>query len=157
MSRTLQALALLVSLGAVTRAAAQGVPFDSVRSLRCTTITSTNTDWAQGKPVVQVSAVVSMAPMVFDAINRQAGTGRMIGNAGATDVVVISNDAGFHFIEVTNSGNLMVTTVFRARAAGLPPGEFAFVHSRHWSLTVPDDAQSRIAPNEHQGRCAVLQ
>ncbi|MES3034075.1 MAG: hypothetical protein V4813_08760 [Gemmatimonadota bacterium] len=92
----------------------QTVHLDQVRSIRCETRSSVTTTWDHGVPMARVTATPALTPMTFDAIIRVAGRARLIGNAGAADVSVQTGDNGLQFVERTASGNLMVTTVYRA-------------------------------------------
>jgi len=98
-----------------------------------------------------------MTQLVFDAIDPTSGTARLIGNAGATDVTLSVNAKGLHFIEVTGSGNLMVTTVFRTAASHGAPGTFVFVYSRHFALGSAAGDSNATIPSQHHGLCAILE
>ena len=88
--------------------------------------------------------------MVFDSIDTQAGTARIIGNAGAGDISVVVTPVGLTFIEQTGVGGLNFTTVFThfvepenvARAA---------VTSRHLILV------GSPFPSQYHGTCVILQ
>ena len=88
--------------------------------------------------------------MVFDSIDTQAGTARIIGNAGAGDISVVVTSVGLTFIEQTGVGGLNFTTVFThfvepenvARAA---------VTSRHLILV------GSPFPSQYHGTCVILQ
>ena len=98
-----------------------------------------------------------MAPLKFDVINRAAGRARHIGNAGSTDVALLVGDNGLQFIERTGSGNVMMTTVYRAATTALLPGTFAFAHSRHFALMAPQPARFIVAPSMRVGFCTALE
>jgi len=72
----------------------------------------------------------SVGPMAFTlaSINVKAKTAQMVGNIGAETVTVISGGKGLHFLDITGTGNLVVTTVFSATDSS---GKFLAVHSRH--------------------------
>lgn len=76
--------------------------------------------------------------LVFDNINIKAGTARLIGNAGTADVIALSADNRLSFVEVTNSGNVNLTSVnFDFDAALLKA-----THSRHvGTIAVPMSSQ----------------
>lgn len=148
------AISLAIAPEALT---GQAAALDQVRSLRCETRTSVTTTWDRGVPAAGVAATPGMAPLTFDAIDRAAGRARLIGNAGATDVALMVGDNGLQFIERTGSGNVMMTTVYRAATTALPPGTFAFVHSRHFALMAPQPDRLIVAPSMHMGLCTVLQ
>ena len=54
----------------------------------------------------------------YDAIDLVAGTARVIGNGGSSDVVALNTGAGITLIESTPSGNLSFVTIFRANRVG---------------------------------------
>lgn len=137
--------------------AAQTVSLNQVRSLRCETRGSVTTTWDRGVPAARVSASPSLAPLVFVAIDREAGRARLIGNAGEADVTVVVGDNGLQFVERTGSGNMMVTTVYRAANTALPHGRFAFVHSRDFALVAPSADRLTLAPSMHMGFCTTLE
>ncbi|MBC7625278.1 MAG: hypothetical protein H7232_18075 [Aeromicrobium sp.] len=68
--------------------------------------------------------------LLYDAIDARAGTARLIGNLGASEVKVIERAGRLTFIEVTASGNVTLTTVYRTGAAAPYPA----IHSRHVGL-----------------------
>ena len=107
--------------------------------------------------MVTVSPKAVLPPLVFDGINTRTGKARLIGNSGASDVGLIANPAGLHFIEITGTGNVMVTTVFRALLPHTAPGTFAFAHSRHFAMTMLKDGGAAIQPSEHHGMCTILE
>jgi len=78
--------------------------------------------------------------LIFDSIDLTKGTARLIGNIGASDVVVIANASTLNFIEVTPVGYLNVTTLFH-----LP--EMPAVHSRH--VVIIDEPM----PSQRYGTC----
>jgi hypothetical protein len=65
--------------------------------------------------------------LIFDSIDPNAGTARLIGNQGAGDVKVVPADGQLTFIETTAFGNVHTTTVF------LNSKPFRAVTSRHLS------------------------
>lgn len=86
-------------------------------------------------------------PLIFDNIDPEQGTARMIGNLGGADIVVIPTPSGLSFIESSVTGNLLLTTIFPTRRAD---GEFFAVHSRHVLLI------SDPLPSQAYGTCKVL-
>ena len=65
---------------------------------------------------------------VIASINVEAGTAQIVGNAGASDVVLSLGADNMSFVESTPVGNLNITTVYTGTAAD---GRFLAVHSRH--------------------------
>lgn len=58
--------------------------------------------------------------------------GRMIGNVGVADVAVIANAFGLTFLEITDLGNVITTSIFHDPQ--LPSGSWTSVHSRHINM-----------------------
>ena len=84
--------------------------------------------------------------IVFDLVNHETGTARLVGNAGTAPVIAISGGGGVSFIEITPIGNVNMTTVYAWRNA-----EFGFVAvmSRHTTVGGP-------SPSQLQGSCRIL-
>ena len=128
---------------------------DGATSLRCFSGKGYSVSWDGGKPEFTLGAFPSEGEhMQFDAIDRETGRARLIGNAGAVDVEVVQTNKGLHFFERTETGNLNVTTVFALVPEQLPPRSFVFVASRHVDLGMPELGQSIIASQYH-GICKV--
>lgn len=83
--------------------------------------------------------------LIFDSINANQGTAKMIGNQGAEDVSVLFTSSGITFVEETSLGNLTFTTVFHQKPIGF--NEFAVIHSRHI------DMLGVIIPSQYYGTC----
>lgn len=64
----------------------------------------------------------------------------LMGNNGSAEVKIIQNAGGISFVEVTTSGNVMVTTITKSGDA---------VHSRNTLM------QSQLVPSQYYGKCAV--
>ena len=62
------------------------------------------------------------------AIDLAKGNAQLVGNLGASPLIVIRGSDGISFIERTPSGNMNVTTVYTTK---IKAGGFAAVHSRH--------------------------
>lgn len=80
------------------------------------------------------------------------GKGIIIGNAGSSDVAVIKHQSSIHFLEMTNTGNLMVLTIYNTwsdkekgfffvyqRRAWMWPHVAAGVYSTYWGYAKPWD------------------
>ena len=118
----------------------------TAKTLRCTIGPGASTDWASGRPVVQTSTWGKNNVIHFDAINTKKGRARLIGNAGAEDVIVWLTAIGLTFVEATPSGNINITTVF-ANTTGT---DYMYVHSRHVVLL------SEPLPSQYHGTCKRL-
>jgi hypothetical protein len=71
-------------------------------------------------------------------VDSAAGKAYMIGSVGSTDVRLVSNTDGLTFIEVTATGNVMVTVI---------SNEGQSVHSRNGLVL------GEIVPSQYYGRC----
>ncbi|MEP3113017.1 hypothetical protein [Nisaea sp.] len=65
---------------------------------------------------------------VIAAIDYAQGTAQLIGAAGAVPLALIKGNSSVSFVEVTNYGNVTLTTVFPDPNSKT---EFSVVHSRH--------------------------
>ena len=117
----------------------------NAKSLKCTLGPGAVGDWESGD--VKVAKQKWDSTMHFDSINPKAGTARLIGNAGSTDVAVIVTPAGFTFIEQTGAGNLVFTTVFASYKKNT--NEFQVVSSRHIAM------MGSPLPSQYHGTCKV--
>lgn len=115
-------------------------------SFRCTFGPGASANWDSGSVSINKGTfgqpnVVS----IYDAIDLKSKTGRHIGGAGASDVVVLTNPDAITLFEQTNSGNLVFTTIFRARSQ--QNGEHIAVMSRHVSI------MGDPLPSQYHGTC----
>lgn len=62
----------------------------------------------------------------------------LIGNAGSSEVEIIPNTDGISFVEITESGNVMVTAITKSGEA---------VHSRNGIMF------KELVPSQYYGRC----
>ena len=104
------------SAAAPTEPADKAAPYEiglkrllATRSLKCEFTTSATAKWDSGSPVSEAGP--DRLALVFDAIDIKKGEARLIGNQGATDVIVAATPAGLTFIERTDGGNFMMTSV----------------------------------------------
>jgi len=103
---------------------------NKLKSLKCEFPTSASNDWQKDAPEPIVEKGQKFA-FYIDGIGTSKGTARIIGNAGAKDLTVVSSKELIHFLETTPSGNLNITTVFDARTKD---GRYKAVHSRHMTM-----------------------
>lgn len=89
--------------------------------------------------------------MHFDAIDIKKAEARLIGNQAASDVVVAATPAGLTFIERTEAGNFMMTSVVPWHGN---EGDFAAVTSRH--IVLAGFYRAPIA-SQLYGACKVFQ
>ena len=119
------------------------------QSVRCEWGRGTIVSWDEGRPSLEQGNFGKDAGIVFDSIDTQAGTARIIGNAAAGDIRVVETPVGLTFIEQAPAGGLNFTTVF---AHFVEPGNVALaaVTSRHLSFVSP-------FPSQYHGTCVILQ
>lgn len=106
---------------------AEEASLSKLKSLKCEFPTSATSDWQKDVPKPKIEKGQKFS-FHIDGINTSKGTARIIGNAGAEDLMVVSTQESIHFLETTPSGNLNITTVFDARTKD---GRYKAVHSRH--------------------------
>lgn len=81
---------------------------------------------------------------IIDNIDLKAGKARLIGNLGGQDVVAIPGLDILSFIQVTDSGNVMSTSIFIEQNA---EGNYLSVHSRNMhAANIP-------MPSQYYGTC----
>jgi hypothetical protein len=86
--------------------------------------------------------------ITFDQIDLKKGSGRMIGNAGAENVQVLSGDNSIHIFERTMTGNMNITTIFNTGKSNLT--NYPVVHSRHVNI------MDGPLPSQYVGFCKKL-
>ena len=146
--RTTLLLAALTLLPAVAFAQAADLLF-SARTLTCEWGQGTTAKWTDGGPP-SLSQGSFGAGTIFDAIDTEAGTARIIGNSGSGDVSVVVTLVGLTFIEQTPVGGLTVTTVFTHFIEPENTARIA-VTSRHITLV------GSPFPSQYHGSCEILQ
>ena len=146
--RTTLLLAALTLLPAVAFAQAADLLF-SARTLTCEWGQGTSAKWTDGGPP-SLSQGSFGAGTIFDAIDTEAGTARIIGNAGSGDVNVVVTPVGLTFIEKTGVGGLNFTTVFTHFVEPENVARVA-VTSRHITLF------GSPFPSQYHGTCVILQ
>jgi hypothetical protein len=82
----------------------------SAKSLKCEFPTGYSAVWKDDSPKIKKESDSMM--LHFDSINLRTSKPRVIGNQAAGDVSVISTASSITFVEVTEFGNLISTTVF---------------------------------------------
>ena len=118
------------------------------QSIRCELGQGTTVSWDRGRPSFEQSSFG--VEMVFDSIDTQAGTARIIGNAAAADISVVVTPVGLTFIEQVPSGGMNFTTVF-AHFVELENVALAAVTSRHLNII------NSPRPSQFHGTCVILQ
>jgi hypothetical protein len=81
----------------------------------------------------------------FAGLNPQQGKAQMVGNVGASDVRFWKGAWTWNFVEVTDTGNVMTTTVFETSNGK----DYPAVHSRHTSVA------GEPFPSQYRGICSA--
>ena len=128
--------------------AQSGTPsrFALTRTFRCLFPVHARADMRTDAP--QPTVARENFELTFDQIDRHAGTGRMIGNQGGSDVSVVVAAEGITIIEVLGSGFLQITAIYSAQNED---GRYKAVHSRHSAALGGEPV-----PSQYYGSCAAL-
>jgi hypothetical protein len=102
----------------------------AAKSLKCQFTFGAAGKWKGDK--IKIEKVSDDWTMYFDSIDLKNNKARLIGSVGATDVTAIPSLQGIHFLEQTDSGNIMLTTVFFDNEKGI--ANYIAVTSRHIAL-----------------------
>jgi hypothetical protein len=114
----------------------------NMKSLRCTFGPGTYGDWKGGNLKIGKN---SLGTLQFDSIDVKTNTARMIGNVAAGNVTVFLTPAGLTFVEQTDSGNMIFSTVFASYKKNTT--DFIAVTSRHI------DMLDGPLPSQYHGSC----
>jgi hypothetical protein len=129
--------------------AAAGSAAQEKLTFRCNLGPGASANWDSGSVSVEKDTFGKPnVELTFDAIDLKAGTGRIIGNAGGSDLVVLGGSEAITLIEQTGSGNFVFTTIFKATAKR--NGEYIAVMSRHISMP------GGPLPSQYHGTCTRL-
>ena len=115
------------------------------KCLKCSFKEGVSTSW-HGKGV-KVESDQWKGDTIFDSIDIKQGKARIVGNQGASDVILIGSPSGVTFVESTGIGNMVFTTVFPFYKPGT--NEFCAVMSRHMNL------MTEALPSQYYGTCKV--
>lgn len=116
----------------------------SAKTLRCAFPEGTQAEF-KGESIEKTASSMDSL-IIFDSINVESGTARMIGNVGAVDVTATISFHGVSFLEVTDTGNIVITTAYVGDSITLFPA----VMSRHLTiLQVP-------FPSQQYGWCEIF-
>lgn len=127
-------------------------------SIRCQFEEGTKATYDDGR--VNIETAEEEEEVTFDSIDPESGTARLIADMGATDVRVMRTEVGLTFLDVTDAGNPVTTTVF----AFVVPGDrsrYIAVDSHHmgwpatWSWPEPDTAP--VFALQYHGTCEILE
>lgn len=122
---------------------------NAVKSVRCAFTTLATGNWRDGAAVVETKQT-KMA-LGFDSVNTDDGTARMLGDFGASDIIVRLSEGTLHFVQSFREGPLYTTTIFPFESR---PGYFRAVHTRHeyTEVSVPGFTSR---PEQYYGECEI--
>jgi hypothetical protein len=142
------ALLVVAAMSPYRPAAAQIGPGESsmqalraARSLKCSFPLDASAAWDGDEP--KVKSATQEFGFHIDGIDPDKRTARLIGNAGANDVLAVYGPDSISFVEVVPLGAVNLTTVHAWRDKG---GHFKAVHSRHTAIGGP-------SPSQNYGHC----
>ncbi len=142
-------LALLALLWSV---AVQANELVAVKTLRCSFdvgFTAEYNDKLKVKNVEKDQKPFSDTDIVYDSIDPKSGTARVIGRIGTETVAILLGDKVIHFLEITETGNLVATSVFQIENAKAYP----VIMSRHIGSILGDDSP---IISQNFGTCVAL-
>ena len=118
----------------------------SAKTLRCAFSIRSSADSRRGdlKPSIEASSMV----FVFDSIDLQESSARAVGNQGSSNEIALRTPSGITFIEKTNTGNHVFTTVFSG--SGNTSLAFHAVTSRHMEM------MGVVVISQWYGACEIL-
>ncbi len=118
----------------------------SATTMRCTFSVGSSADSRDGylKPSIQDSKM----SFVLDSIDLRGAKARAIGSQGASNEIALETASGITFIEKTDTGNQVFTTVFAG--ASKIPSVFHAVTSRHMEM------MGVVVVSQWYGVCEIL-
>jgi len=115
-------------------------------SVRCKFSDGQVTDFDKSLPNTKRTS--DMSDLVYDQIDTNKNSARLIGNIGVETVRAIAGSNSVHLIEITGSGNMNIATIFGTNK--LNSNSFPVVHSRHMMTS------SGALPSQYLGLCTKL-
>lgn len=122
--------------------------FSQSLSFRCNFTDGQITNFDTGAPTTKHES--KFTELVYDQIDTVKKSARLIGNVGVAEVQVVEGSQLLHLVEITNSGNLNLTTIFFTDKSKLS-GTYPVVHSRHLKTSA-----SGPLPSQYIGLCREL-
>jgi hypothetical protein len=120
----------------------------NAKSIKCEFSNGMRSDWSKGKLETKQDSIEGS--IHFDSINFGVRQARLIGNSSSVDVTAVLTAEVVTFIEQTDSGNLIFTSIFPEYKKGT--SEFVAVMSRHVNLHYLGGP----TPSQYYGVCKVL-
>jgi len=123
------------------------IVFSQTLSFRCNFTDGIVTNFDKGIPITKRDT--KFTELVFDQIDVSKKTARLIGNIGVAQIQALDGSDSINLVEITNSGNLNITTIFLT-GKGKSVGAFPVVHSRHMNTSLSP------LPSQYIGLCREL-
>ena len=132
-------------------AAQQPVPIAEFQTFRCEFSEGEGRQVVDGKTTDRRGDRFS-EPLIIDSINYKSRTARLVGNAGGSDLMLLSDGRlAVTFVEHTEPGGVVVLTIFK-HAAGFDVYHRA-VMSRHLPFNAPVGS---LSMTQYYGTCRGL-
>ena len=124
----------------------------SVKTLKCVFSVYVTAAWKEGAPQAQVKMTEIL--QTFSSIDAEGGTARSSAIATGADIVARLSTFSLHFLEVTSSGSLKVTTVFNQESR---PGKLKAVYTQHdyLRMSIPGLFEAEPTVSQYYGECEV--
>ena len=122
----------------------------AAKTLKCKFSTMATGDWAEGGKT-KLTVAPAKVDVAFSSIDVDEGTAEADGGYGNTFISVKYAHGYLHFMQISDSGPLYVTTVLATETA---PGHFKAIHTRHeWTAASIPGFTSR--PEMYVGECVA--
>jgi hypothetical protein len=117
---------LLLVMGGANAVAQDSARLFATKTFRCVFTLSASVNMDGDVP--KVGSRSDNLELVFDQIDFEKRSARLIGNAGAEDVTVLVGRERITLLEATGNGTIQVTAIYMSQRSD---GQFKAVHSRH--------------------------
>jgi len=122
----------------------------AAKTLKCKFSTMATADWVEGGKT-KLTVAPAKVDVAFSAIDIDEGTAEADGGYGSSFISVKYAHGYLHFMQISDSGPLYLTTVLATETA---PGHFKAIHTRHeWTAASIPGFTSR--PEMYVGECVA--
>jgi hypothetical protein len=121
--------------------------FSALKTFRCD-FTESEGRRTSAQGVTTSASRESFSDLVIDNVDYQRRAARFIGNAGSETVQVIDGKMTVSFLEVTETGNVAVLSIFKSTGS---MGTYRAAYARHMSFT-----PGNLAISQSYGTCRGL-
>ena len=125
----------------------------SIKNLKCSFSVSSAGSWDKGEP----AARLRMGPVLafeYHDIDSAGSTANVFGLASAGHVVVQLLGANMHFLEMRNTGSLMLTTVFGQESKNKRL-KAVYTRADYLPISVPG-FENNPEVSQHYGECEIV-